>query len=95
MLFGSVLSVCVGCVFWYLHARSRDRYFNQDTAYLVGAYLLPAVVALVTIVVITLCMRRTRTAIVFTALLIAVHTGEMFVYHFLDANQKSAVRRNF
>lgn len=86
MLFGSVLSVCVGCVFWYCMPEARG-YLDQDMSYLVGAYLLPAVVALATIVVITLCLRRTTTVIVFTALLIAVHTGEMFVYHFLDANR--------
>ena len=85
MLLGSGLSVCVGCILWYCMPEAR-RYFNQDTVYFVGAYLLPAVVALVTIIVITLCIRRTTSAIVFTALLIAVHTGEMFAYHFLDAN---------
>ena len=86
MLFGSGLSVCVGCVLWYFMPEARP-YSNHEPVYLVGAYLLPAVVALVTILVITLCIRRTTSAIVLTVLLIAVHAGEMFAYHFLDANQ--------
>ena len=86
MLFGSGLSACVGYGLWYSAPEVRQ-YLNQDTAYLVGAYLLPVGVALVTILVITLCIRRTTSAIVFTVLLTTVHVGEMFTYHFLDAGQ--------
>ena len=64
------------------------RYLNQDMSYFVGGYLLPAVVAIVTIIVITVCIRQMRSAMVFTACLIAVHTGEMVIHHFLDANRK-------
>tara|TARA_B100001123_G_scaffold278658_2_gene310200 strand:+ start:13330 stop:15756 length:2427 start_codon:yes stop_codon:yes gene_type:complete len=86
MLFGSGLSACVGYGLWYSAPEVRQ-YLNQDMAYLVGAYLLPVGVLSVTILVITLCIRRTTSAIVFAALLTAVHVGEMFAHHFLDANQ--------
>ncbi len=94
MFVGSVLSVCVGWVFWYSMPEVRE-HLRQDMFYLVGAYLFPAVVALVTIIVITLCIRRTTSAIVFTALLIALHAGEMFVYHFLDANRNLQYAESF
>ena len=73
-------------MFLYSMPEAR-RYLNQDMSYFVGGYLLPAVVAIVTIIVITVCIRQMRSAMVFTACLIAVHTGEMVIHHFLDANR--------
>ena len=82
MSYGLVSGVFVCGAFLYSSPEIRQ-YLVQDMHYLTWAYLLPASVAISSIVLVTVCIRWTRSVMIFTVLLIGVHAADIFAHHFL------------